>query len=198
MEKQEFINKIQKVADLLGYKMNIPEESYQNQATLTHENKTIYIRNGGYKNENKIHIFGSYPYDCHNQHNIYSLKNPSINLSQDKTSEQIARDIQKRFMPDYLSDLEIVVARNNKTQQAADAKYSTIKKLADLLGIAPKKEDHNNEYTLPIWNILPGLDRLEVSYDGSEVDMKLVLTPDQTIQVLTILINPRKEVGDES
>ena len=59
--------------------------------------------------------------------------------------------------------------------------------ICNFLGIEPKKEDHNNKYTLPIWNVLPGLSKLEVSYDGSRVDLKLELTPEQTIQVLTVL-----------
>ncbi len=186
MEKQGFITKIQNVADILGYIMTIPKESYQNQAELTKDNIKLHIRNGGYKNESKITIWGSYPRDCHNTSNTYGLKNPSIGCSQDKSSEQIARDIQKRFLPDYMEDLAIVIERNKAIQIQADARYITIKKLADCLGIVPKQE-HNNEYSLPIWNVLTGLQKIEVSYDGSRVDMELELTPEQTIQVLTIL-----------
>ncbi len=187
MEKQEFITKIQKVADILGYVMNIPEESYQNQATLTQDNKTICVRNGDYGREDKIRISGSYPKDCHNQHNNYNLKNLSIGCAQDKTPEHIARDIQKRFMPDYLADLAIVIERNKDTQQRADARYNTLKTVADFIGIALKKDDYTKEVILPIWNVLPELDKLEVSYDGSRVDMKLELTLEQTIQILTVL-----------
>lgn len=184
MTKQEFISKIQKVADILGYEMTVPEESFNNQAELKKDNIWIHIRNGGYQNQNKITISGSYPRDCHNQG--YSHKNLSIGCSQDKTAEQIARDIQKRFLPTYLENLQMVIETNKTIQRSADTKHHTIKALADFLGI-PSYKDHNNEYSLPIWNVLPGLRSLEVSYDGTEINMKLELTLDQTLQVLAIL-----------
>lgn len=187
MEKQAFIEKIQKVGDILDYAVEFPEDSHDNQATLTHNAITIRIRTGGWKSEDKIKVSGSYPHDCHNQSYSYGLKNPSIGCSVDKTPEQIARDIQKRFLPDYLEDLEKVIGLNKNTQKQADARYHSIKTLADSLGIAPKKEEHNNEYTLPIWNVLSGLDRLEVSSDGTRIDLKLELTLEQTLEVLTIL-----------
>ncbi|MFZ2937616.1 MAG: hypothetical protein WA066_02805 [Candidatus Omnitrophota bacterium] len=186
MEKQEFISKIQKVADILGYEMTVPEESFINQAELKKDNIWIHIRNGVYQNEQKIKISGSYPRDCHNQDSSYGLENPSIRCSQDKTPEQIARDIQKRFLPDYMEDLQKVIEQNKTIQEKADTKYHTIKALADFLGISPEK-DHNNEYSLPIWNVLPGLGSLKVSYDGTEINLNLELTLDQTLQVLAIL-----------
>lgn len=187
MEKQVFIEKIQKVSDILGYAVAFPEDSYDNQATLTHNNITIRIRTGSWKSEDKIKVSGSYPHDCHNQSHGYGLKNPSIGCSVDKSAEQIVRDIQKRFLPDYLEDLEKVIGINKETQKQADTKYLAIKTIAYFLGIEPKKEEHNNEYTLPIRNVLSGLDRLEISYDGTEIDLKLTLTLEQTLKVLKVL-----------
>jgi hypothetical protein len=186
IEKQVFIEKIQKVGDILGYTVEFPEESHGNQATLTHNDITIRIRSGGWKSEDKIKVSGSYPHDCHSYLSNYNLKNPSINCSQDKTPEQIAKDIQRRFLPDYLEDLQKVIEINKNTQKQADAKYLVIKTIADSLGIEPKK-DHTNEYILPIWNVLSGLDKLEVSHDGTRIDLKLELTLEQTLEVLTVL-----------
>jgi len=188
MEKQEFVDKVRKIAGILGYTMTIPEESYQNQAILKMPNSdvTINIRTGGYQETKKIYISGSCPANCHGRHHIYNLKNPHIGCSQDKTPEQIARDIQRRFLPDYMEDLKQVLEANKKTQEYADTKNQTMKVLGDLLGIEPKKE-HNNEYSLLIWDTLPGLDKIEVDYYGTRVDMKLELTPDQTVQVLTLM-----------
>jgi len=187
MEKQEFIEKIQKVADILGYEMTVPEESFTNQAELKKDNIWIHIRNGGYQNQNKITISGSYPHDCHNQYNAYGLKNPTISCSETKTPEQVAKDIQRRFLPGYMEDLQKTEEQNKITQGKADRRYQTIKIIADSLGIVPKKE-HNDEYnSLPIWNVLPGLGSLKVSYDGTTIDLKLELTLDQTLQVLAIL-----------
>ena len=144
MEKQAFISKIQKVADILGYKMTVPEESYNNQAELKKNDIWIHVRNGDYQSRNKIAISGSYPRDCHNQLSTYNMKHPSIGCSQDKTPEQIARDIQKRFMPDYIEDLGKVIERNNRIQEQTDARHHTIKTIADFMGIAPKKEEYND------------------------------------------------------
>ena len=187
MEKQEFQDKIETIADLLGgYWVAFPEESYNNQATLTKDNITINIQNSGYQKENKISISGSYPHDCHGGISYHDLRNPSIGCSKDKTAEQIARDIQKRFLPAYLEDLQKVLTTNKKTQEYADANYQTINTLADLLGITPEK-DHRNEYFLRVYNTLQGLHGLEVNYYGSRVDMKLELTPGQAVEVLTLL-----------
>lgn len=186
MEKQEFTDKIQKVADILGYQMTVPEESFYNQAELLKDNIKIYVRNGGYGNEGKITISGSYPHDCHGQLSTYGLKKPSISCSDSKTPEQIARDIQKRFLPDYMEDLAKVIKMNENTQQQADARYTTLKIIADFLDITPEK-DHKNEYNLPIWHVLPELQKLEVSYDGTIIDLQIELTLEQTLKILSIL-----------
>ena len=190
MKKQGFIEKIKPVADILGYTMTMPEESYQNQAKLTQGNIVINIRNGGYQSEHKISISGSYPKDCHDGISYHGLKNPHINCADSKTPEQIARDIQKRFLPAYLEDLQKVIEMNTKTQQYADARYQIIKTLADLLGVEPEK-DHRNEYSLRLPSQLYyrhcGLQKIEVDYYGTRVDLKLELTPEQAIKVLTLL-----------
>jgi len=183
MTKQEFISKIQKVADILGYEMTMPEKSYNNQAELKKDNIWIHIRNGGYKNEQKIRISGSYPRDCHNQINNYTLT--SISCSDTKTPEQITRDIRKRFLPTYLENLQKVIEQNKITQNRADRRYQTIKTIADFLGIALKKDDYTKEYSLP-WNALEELAKLEILYDNT-VNLKLELTLKQTLQVLAIL-----------
>lgn len=185
MEKQEFQDKVQKVADILGYTMILPEEQFIKQATLIQDNIKINIRNGGYQQVNKIHISGSYPHDCHGGINYHGLKNSAINCAATKTPEQIARDIQKRFLPDYMEDMKKIINTNENVQQYADARYETIKTIADLLGVSPQ-QDHKNEYSIPTWNVLKGLHGLEVDYYG-RVDLKLELTPDQAVQVLTLL-----------
>jgi len=187
MEKQEFTEKIQKVADILGYTMIMPDSQiFNNQATLIRDDIKINIRHGGYQNTNKISVSGSYPSDCHGGISYHGLKNSHIGCSQDKSAEQIARDIQKRFLLEYLEDLEKVMETNKKTQEYADNRYHTIKTIADSLGVSPQ-QDHKNEYSIPTWNVLQGLHGLEVDYYGTRVDLKLELTPDQAVQVLTLM-----------
>ena len=191
MDKQQFIDKVEKIADILGdYRVEIPEESYQNQAKLTQGEIVINIRTGGYQETKKIYISGSYPANCHGRHNIYDLKNPHIGCSQDKTPEQIVKDIQRRFMPAYLEDLKKVLGMNQKTQEHADKKYETTKIIADILGVEPEK-DHRNEYSLRLPSQLYyrhcGLQKIEVDYYGTRVDLKLELTPDHAVEVLNLM-----------
>ena len=186
IEKQVFIEKIKKVGGMLGYTVEFLDERSSNQAKLTNNDITIHIRTGGWQLENKIKVYGSYPHDCHNQSYSYGLKNPSICCSQDKIPEQIAKDIQRRFLPDYLEDLQKVKETNKNIQECANANYHAIKTLADSLSIKPIK-DYKDEYSLPIWGVLQGLSSLEVSYDGTRIDLKLELTLEQTLQILTIL-----------
>lgn len=182
MEKETFIEKLSKVAKILGYRFSIND----NFAELKQEDISIWIENGAYSSRDKIHIWGSYPVDYHGDYSSYGIREISINCSPNKTPEQIARDIQRRFLPIYLENLQKTLEHNKTIQENADKKYHAVKILAGLLGKAPAK-DHKNHYTINGYNTIDCLRDLEISHDGSEIGMELKLSLNKAVRILRVL-----------
>lgn len=193
MEKQAFYSKINEVAKVLGMTMEEYPERYDNFCYIVGENEVkICVSNGNYpKNaESKLRIFSSYPraqkggalWD--HRHNI------EINISSSKTPEQIAHDIERRFLPAYLTNLEIIKKSNKQNDDYIEGKANTIKRVSDHFGWELTGQDKNFFYppTIEENEIDPfeGLHRVE-AYDDQKVRFELTVTPEKAIEIIELL-----------
>jgi len=113
---------------------------------------------------------------------------PTINVSMNKTGEQIARAIENRLMPEYLpilveaqKNVESNIAYHNKTEMMAS-------KIAKFVGV---KTDEQNPtkvsfYRSPHSAFAEKISSASVSSD--DVTLKLVLNYEDTMKVLRFLI----------
>lgn len=110
-------DKITAVAAALGGRVRFLHDRgqhyAQDEATITlPDGVQMFLRPGGYGNEGRIHASGSYPSYERVEHgreivtpgDIYEggkrLESPSITVADTKTPEQIAKDIERRLLPD--------------------------------------------------------------------------------------------------
>jgi hypothetical protein len=104
---------VEKEKDDLSYHVYLDGENGQ---------ESIHLYSGGYQMKERIRISGNFPRTERGESvelYRYGEKRHEITVSITKTPEQIARDIQRRFLPRYRELLGGVVERVNKTNQYA-------------------------------------------------------------------------------
>jgi len=187
METQEFKNKVNEVATILKMKVEFPsdEDMRSNKwAYLTKEHQKIRISSGYFQSEHKLHIYGDFP-RTEKRESCHYGPSASINVSDSKTAKQVARDIERRFLPVYLPTLQEVLCRVDKTNIYDQKRKANIQKMADYLGVEFK--EGNRGPLIYVYNELPGLGSKIEAVGEDAVRFELELTPDLAIKVFDLL-----------
>lgn len=118
------------------------------------------------------------------------IQKPSITISPDKTAEQIAKDIQRRFLPDYLDYRKRLDARIKETddyESRTKTNLETLKKA--------KLTDYEEKQKRFSGYAKKGCEgaRYEVKVSGTDVDVELHnLTVDQAEEILSIIVKGKR------
>ncbi len=186
MEIQEFKTKVVAIGEALKMSVifpsdeNIPSHKWAN---LIKDNQKIRISNGGYQNEHKLHISGDFPRTSKEEYCHYG-QSPSINVSDSKTAEQVARDIERRFFPIYLPELEKAVNQVNATNLFHEKRRANIQKLADYFQVAFKED---KEPSIWVYEKIKGLgSKIEVRGEDT-VKFELEVTPEMAVKIFDLL-----------
>ena len=151
-------------------------------------NARIYIQFDGYENPKRLSISGYQHIGKNGQYvevyenvkrNDYThwerVTAPSITVALSRGYEAIAKDIAKRFLPEYLRVFSLAV-----TKVAADAEYeakiaANLQRLADVAGVKFHSEDGLNyrgeQRTSFSWKV--GTAYHEVKVNDHDADLKL-------------------------
>ena len=189
MELQEFKDKVNQVATILKMSIAFPSDEdmrWHKYSHLTKEHQKIRISNGAYQEEHKLHISGEFPRTIKGEVGRYGESKSSINVSDSKTPEQIARDIEKRLLPIYLSELEEAVTQVNRTNIYHQKRQANIQKMADYFQVE-FKEDNSKEPSIYVCDRMKGLSSRIRVYGEDTVKFELELTPEMAIRVLNLL-----------
>jgi hypothetical protein len=183
MEKQAFNHKMEAIAKCLGYQWELYKERGDNYGHLIGSDQIkISAENGDYKLKGRIQFSSCYPQPKSGYAEYDYRDRIEITVSVDKTSEQIARDIQKRFLPAYLTNLQIIFERTQKSDKYEADKLATIKKVADHLQVeVPKDRDR-----LSIFPDMKEIYHIE-AYSDTEVKFEIKTTPERAIEIIEIL-----------
>ena len=187
METQEFKDKVNRVGAILKMSIEFPPEGdgrYNRYAYLIKDHQRIRISNGDYQNEHKIHIAGEFPRTIRGETGFYGNSQSSINVSDSKTPEQIARDIEKRFLPVYLPELEKAVNQVNQMNLYHQKRRDNIQKLADYFGNEFKDDKEPSIY---VYDLIKGVGSRIEAYGEDTVKFELELTPEMAIKVFDLL-----------
>lgn len=193
METQEFKDKVLAVGAILGMVVEFyPDEDmrWYRWAILTKDAQKIRISNGTNGEEHKLHISGDFPRTIKGESVFYGISQSAINVSESKTPEQIARDLERRFLPVYLPELEKTVERVKETNIYYQKREANIEKLAKYFGVEFKED--NQEPQIYVYDKIKGLGSRIEAYGEDTVKFELELTPEMAIKVFDLL----KEVND--
>lgn len=179
MEKAEFNEKMEAVAGLLSLTWAAQADPWTLHGYLVGQSQIkISARNDDYSHKGRIAFFSFYPRGKSNYG--YSSGHIEITVAEDKTPEQITKDLQRRFLPAYLENLKKVIEANQQADDYETWKLATIKKVADYLG--DKIGDNNSIYPAikEIYRIRPD--------GGGYLQFEIrQCTPEKVIEIIEIL-----------
>jgi hypothetical protein len=188
LSKEEFLEKVRQVGAVLNMELEDKGDQWsRNYAVLKNGTKEISFSNGDYQLKDKFHISGNYPRNYKREYMVYSYseKSPSINVSEKKSPEQIAKDIQRRFLPAYEELLKTVLERVESSNGAHDNRCKALQKLGEVVGVEPGK-DSQGEPGLWVHDTIPGLKSVEARYDG-DIHIELELDVEKAVNVIAYL-----------
>lgn len=181
--------KITAVCNILGFQLDNRETDYWNFAReIIKGDIKLFIRADSYQSKGKFEISGSYPRDAKGQYiNPYEYNESradKINVAMTKTPDQIAKDIERRLMPEYLLRLAKVQERISSNDNYHSSRQETIKEIASATGfeVSTHVEDgaiyfYDDGFTIDV-----------KPYSGKEVEIKLSgVSKDNAIQILKLL-----------
>jgi hypothetical protein len=131
-----------------------------------------------------LHIYGEYPRDKRGQDCVpYSANRPSVNVSLSRSPEAIAKDIQRRFLPDYVALLETVRSR----VEATNKHYDIVKANVELLAKAAKAKNYKPDAEgFSFYDDAKGYGDIQVS--ANTATLKLLSVPIETARKILELL----------
>jgi hypothetical protein len=192
METQEFKNKVEAISKLLKMAVEFPSDEdmrWNKYGYLTEGHKKLRISSTVYNEKNHhLTIWADFPRTDKGEYAFYGHKHPEINVSDQKTPEQIARDIERRLMPEYTKELQEVVDRIEKTNLYNQRQKENIQKLADYFGVEFKEKDRDRP-TIWVYDKIKGLSSTIEACREETVKFSLEVTPVLAMKIFDLMKN---------
>lgn len=185
MTPDEFRTLIDDVASALG-------DGWSHEATdenirygFTHlagpNGARLSIGHDRYRSGGKLEISGAYP-----DNQVYGLPTIKIGVGETRGAAVIAKEISRRVLPDYLVELERVVADNARRGANADARRVLATELAAVVGGRIDGDDRSARTSVRTYR--SGSISFEIDYDGTSGSVEASsLTVDQLHAIAAIL-----------
>jgi hypothetical protein len=196
----EFLSTVSKTAKLLGFTIvPDPDNNFAGIFLKDDEGRRIFLRRD-YHAKTKLAVSGDYPgdhYDFQRALRLLEMEAPSIGVTLSRGAEVIAREINKRFLPDFIAihdKVTEVVAQNGLNTAA---RHKAAGQLHDLLpgcNINFANERADATTTEIRWyscnDLKAGYGDITVNHDGTSVQMSLKSLPfDVAERVMKALAN---------
>jgi len=194
---EENYAKIKAVAKILGFTIN-EEKLKENKGYIELNNPNgasfdFTCITYSYHCDEKFEIRGNYSYNPNDCGAIkYNESSPRIGISWHKTPEQIAKDIQRRFLPEYLEIEAKCKAYKESKSNRIETRNQKLKELAEYCGqtfTLPtwRNNDHREDFSLPDSN-----GKCE-SYDGESFSMEIRNLNEEQVKLILKLLPKEKE-----
>ena len=139
------------------------------------------------RNKNKITISGDYPKD--RSGNTSQARRPKITVSGEKTGSQIARDITRRLLPEYLPLLERELEMSARWTAHEDRAVAVAEQIARLVRVERQPRETSVHFYKSPYKIFQGtMSRADVVGDD-EVELSLRLDSRTALNVLNLIIH---------
>jgi hypothetical protein len=136
---------VQQVATYLGEGWSAVQK-HEQSVTLRHtDGRQIHVYLNTYPKD-RLEITGYWLKDEHNSDYIsYHENPPKITVAPDRPAQAIAKDMQRRFMPEFNRLWQDSLARKESAEKYLAAQADAVRQLADVMGIKP----HENKVSIP-------------------------------------------------
>ncbi len=197
-EKEKLGRVVFDIAEALGMILDLGEMEKYNEGDpwryhgllANKAGEKIHLTAHEYRAENRWTVHGVYPRDKRGQLNTSHIL-PEITVSMGKPSEKIVKDIEKRFLPFYRSQLADIRAGNESVDKYHAARLAPIKKIACFLGMPEPTDDEKIIYLdSEKWVVR----KIEPHTNGV-VKFEVVTSAEKAVQILEML--KKEEVKNE-
>ena len=154
-----------------------------NQATLIIGESQDYAD----RNKNKISISGDYPRDRDGR--MSEARRFSIKVSGDKSAELIARDVERRLLPDYLPVLRSVLATLSSRDAYEDKTTRIAQSIADLVHVKRDPREATVSFYKSPYDLFTETMSGARVLDEDDVELTLRLDAETSLKVLNLLIH---------
>ncbi len=188
MEIQEFKTKVEAIGAILNMSVTFASEEDMRWTKWAHltggDGQDIMIEIGDHKTKERFSLTGCFPRD--NQGNyLHYGSSRSITVAAEKSPEQIARDIEKRLIPEYLVELKKALDQVETSNRYHRARHENLKKIADHLGVNLSSWDSGkNDFVSPH---LVGIGGKIEAQEEDKVTLTVEVTPEMAIRIIDLL-----------
>lgn len=195
MENNVFKEKVIKVAQALKmepiFTSRYGERLNDNHAFMQDNlGERLSISNGCYLGSHKpgrLVVRGEFPEGAANS--VYEpARYTEITCDENKSPEQIARDIERRLMPEYGESLKVVLERIDNEKKYIAKRSAMIQKIANHLGLRVEDDDRRDRTRYPnIWIRYGKAVRNIVAYSDEKVKLEVEADADLAIKILAVI-----------
>ena len=195
MENEVFKAKVIKLAEALKMEpvfTNRYGEPLTDNHAFMQDNlvERLSISNGCYSGSHKpgrLVIRGEFPEGA--ARNVYDpAKYTEITCDENKSPEQIAKDIERRLMPEYRESLKVVLERIDSEEKYIMKRSAIIEKIAKHLGLGVRDDDRRDPMRHPsIWIRYGRAVRNIAAYSDEKVKFEVEADADLAIRILTLI-----------
>ncbi len=163
-------------------------EARAHNDVLVSPDMRLYCRLGSYGSNRHLHIM----LDTQglSQYRGYGYDIPDIGVNPDRSPESIARDIQRRLLPDARRVYAELKVAGQRDAEYNDKRYATLAKVSTAIGIMPRKPLSSHDYQA--YGSI-GSVNVEAHCDSETVRLDLRSLP--VALAVNILCMIRREVG---
>lgn len=195
MEKEVFKAKVVKVAEALKMEAvftNRYGEPLIDNRAFAQDNlgERLSFSNGCYSGSHKpgrLVVRGEFPEGATGS--VYEpAKYTEITCDENKSPEQIARDIERRLMPEYRESLKVVLERIDNEEKYITKRSAMMDKIAKHLGLGVRDDDRRDRTRHPnIWIRYGRAVRDILAYSDEKVKFEVEADADLAIKILTVI-----------
>lgn len=186
----EFTVKITDIGSILNYNTKIePKEKFPRyryaRLQCCDTGAVFTIQNGGYQNEDRFEIYGTYPHSTRGPLTHTDLLKAKITVSDKRTAQSIAKDIESRFIPPFLENFATMTKRVNDIDRHWKNQRAAAQAAGAILGIEPHF-DHDSVSNARFYTPRGDL----TSYGEDTFDVRITnLTLDE-LRIIAPVLNP--------
>jgi hypothetical protein len=179
--------------------MSFPADWSRHGAYLTeHKTQAILVlgesQEYSERNKQRLTVSTDYPKDRHGR--MSSAKRPKISVSALKSGEQIARDIERRLLPEYLPILDKELASNREWNVYENATTLIAAHIANLVKVTRQPKETTVSFYHSPYNLFHETMSEAKVVGTDEVELSLRLDAETTLKVLNLLIHNRFELPE--
>lgn len=136
MTIDELASLVSSVATKLGPGWTIERTEWHTVYLIGPEGERLHVKSDRYGKSGKLEISGNYP-----ANEAYDVKNFSINVGETRGAATITKEIERRLLPDYATELRRIELDNVERARNRGKRTELAQELADMLGAEVSDDD---------------------------------------------------------